>query len=401
MSDQFSITRPKRMVSGPNDLKKHWNEMVVAIDQLEKAIRARTLRGTPDMKISISPDGTRAVARRIAGSKSAAHPFRIYAQPIPVESGDPTELEVRIEWGNVYVPAIVTRSGDIIPAMESIETLMSDGLTGLVRNPAATAVGTEVIPIDTPHGIWLQISDGSTTASIADQEGTSGLGPAEDEPYDTLLLSPHGGSAVATSRIFLSTTHLEPSALSTLINDEAGTYVYLGKIDAEGKIKQHQRSDIVIPPWTLPTDLSEQGAHPWRVTKNDDGTLAVAPGKALKWETQDGGASGKNFVFNLKISSYPGGNHTASGAGYLYATVGVTAITVEFSTDDPQAYQADKPEQTFPIAQIDVSGNIDQILTHNPTWYPFDLVTVKICIPGSGGAAPTIEEWEIFGRKKT
>lgn len=66
------------MMDGPPQFKAQWNQMVEAFEDLERAVKARTLRSSPDTMIAIGPDGTRVRVRQKPAMRRGRFRFQPY-----------------------------------------------------------------------------------------------------------------------------------------------------------------------------------------------------------------------------------------------------------------------------------------------------------------------------------
>ena len=145
-------------------------------------------------------------------------------------------------------------------------------------------------------------------------------------------------------------------------------------------------------------------SHPWKVTSNGDGTVAVAAGELLSFDHEAlaiPGAGGSDLAnyFNLEdFASYAGGSVTVTGAGVIYAkaayaygaTYSASTYADGFGDDHKIWLQSVSPNATvtvhyasamptsgddfhIKIAEVSLaSGGVvvdKQVITHNPTLF--------------------------------
>tara|TARA_R110000787_G_scaffold125163_2_gene236303 strand:- start:550 stop:1767 length:1218 start_codon:yes stop_codon:yes gene_type:complete len=141
-------------------------------------------------------------------------------------------------------------------------------------------------------------------------------------------------------------------------------------------------------------------SHPWKVTGNGDATVDVAAGKLLSFVSESSpGISNIPSYFQLKeFADYAGGTIGSIGAaGFIYASISYTtnqtifdadtttgistfdrvvpdgSVAVAFATSLPttgDVFIVELARVTFAAGVATVS---DQVVTHNPTLWSFDI----------------------------
>jgi hypothetical protein len=210
------------------------------LNALSRAIRRRTPTAGPGIRIAETADAGFIISTLAAQAAADGylHPFKIRVSTV----GE----EIR---GYVNHGAATARTWNSTeyPVFQDILTLFGSG--GELENdpflPLGGTVGYEVLSASTTYGVWLIIT---ITTGTADNPGSG-----EFDQVESYYGAP-GGSVIGFSSDY--TTLSQGPAYAAAVGGGPFAMIYLGQVslDSSGEptIRQHRRSDVVIPIASLP-----------------------------------------------------------------------------------------------------------------------------------------------------
>lgn len=177
------------------------------------------------------------------GAAAYSHPFMMFQNE---------DKDLLVEWGNIMVPVYKPdNDGKHYLTFVSVASLVSVGAGVMNGGPSKSTGGTIALAANTTYGVWLVLGwQGDSHVP----DFTSGF-----QIVDFWL------AGFAAESILVDTTYTDAGDYVAIMAANTGrSYFYLGQLETDADkiadIRQYQKSDIIVPPLTLPHTILSTAA---------------------------------------------------------------------------------------------------------------------------------------------